>query len=76
MLSAQLRYSTRLAAPQQISSSGTEIVYAVSGASSTGQDTRGFGFVSTPSSHYSWQTANGGYADIPYAVYTITATLL
>jgi hypothetical protein len=63
-------------APPPISQTGTEIVYAVSGASSTGQDTRGFGFVSTPSSHYTWQTANGGYAVIPYAVYPITATLL
>jgi hypothetical protein len=63
-------------APQPISTSGTEIVYAVSGSSSTGQDTRGFGFVNTPSSHYTWQTANGGYAVIPYAVYTITATLV
>jgi hypothetical protein len=63
-------------APQPISTTGTEIVYAVSGASSTGRDTRGFGFVSTPSSHYAWQTVNGGYAVIPYAVYTITATLI
>jgi hypothetical protein len=64
------------AAPAPLSESGTEIVYAVSGNSQTGQDTRGFGFVSTPSAHYSWQTVSGGYADIPYAVYTITATLI
>src|SRR5438552_7200723 len=63
-------------APQPISTTGTEIVYAVSGTSSTGRDTRGFGFVSTPSSHYAWQTVNAGYAVIPYAVYTITATLI
>jgi hypothetical protein len=63
-------------APQPISTTGTEIVYAVSGTSSTGHDTRGFGFVSTPSAHYSWQTVNGGYAVIPYAVYTVTATLI
>jgi hypothetical protein len=63
-------------APQPISHTGTEIVYAISGTSSTGHDTRGFGFVSTPSSHYAWQTVNGGYAVIPYAVYTITATLI
>lgn len=63
-------------APQPISTTGTEIVYAVNGASSTGHDTRGFGFVNTPSSHYSWQTANGGYAVIPYAVYPVTATLI
>jgi hypothetical protein len=63
-------------APQPISTNGTEIVYAVSGTSSTGRDTRGFGFVNTPSSHYAWQNVNGGYAVIPYAVYTITATLI
>lgn len=63
-------------APPPISETGTEIVYAVSGASSTGRDTRGFGFVNTPSSHYTWQTVNGGYAVIPYAVDSITATLI
>jgi hypothetical protein len=63
-------------APPPVSQTGTEIVYAVSGTSSTGHDTRGFGFVNTPSSHYSWQTVNGGYAVIPYAVYTITPTLI
>src|ERR1700680_1679802 len=63
-------------APPPISQTGTEIVYAVSGAGSTGHDTRGFGFVSTPSPHYTWQTANGGYAVIPYAVYAITPTLI
>src|SRR5258708_1739610 len=56
-------------APPPISTNGTEIVYAVNGASSTGHDTRGFGFVNTPSSHYSWQTPNGGDAVIPYAAY-------
>lgn len=63
-------------APPVLSQSGTEIVYAVDGSSFTGVDTRGFGFVNTPASHYSWQTANGGYAVIPYATYTITATLI
>ncbi|SRR5579872_6005910 len=63
-------------APPPHSQTGTQIVYAVSGTSSTGRDTRGFGFVNTPSSHYSWQTPNGGYAVIPYAIYTITATLV
>jgi hypothetical protein len=63
-------------APAPISHTGTEIVYAVLDSSKTGQDTRGFGFVNTPSSHYTWQTANGGYAVIPYAVHTITATLI
>jgi hypothetical protein len=64
------------AIPQPISINGTEIIYAISGTSSTGRDTRGFGFVSTPSSHYTWQTPSGGYALIPYAVYPITATLI
>jgi hypothetical protein len=62
-------------APPPLSQTGTEVVYAINGSSGTGRDTRGFGFVSTPSPHYSWQTANGGYAVIPYAVYTITLTL-
>jgi hypothetical protein len=68
--------STAPVAPKAISQTGTEIVYAISGTSSTGHDTRGFGFVNTPSSHYSWQTVNGGYAVIPYAIHTITATLV
>lgn len=63
-------------APQPISQSGTEIMYAERGHSQTGLDTRGFGFVSTPSAHYSWQTYNGNYADIPYAPYEVTATLI
>lgn len=62
--------------PPALYTTGTEIVYAVSGTSTTGADTRGFGFVSTPAAHYTWQTPNGGYAVIPYAPYTITATLL
>jgi hypothetical protein len=68
--------ATAPVAPPVISQTGTEIIYAKTGSSSTGHDTRGFGFVNTPSSHYSWQTVNGGYAVIPYAVHTITATLI
>jgi len=68
--------SSAPAAPAVLFQNGTETVYAVNGASTTGLDTRGFGFVNTPSSHYSWQTPNGGYAVIPYAVYPITATLI
>jgi hypothetical protein len=68
--------STQLVAPPPVSTTGTEIVYAISGSSTTGRDTRGFGFVTTPSSHYSWQSVNNGYAVIPYAVYTVTATLV
>ena len=55
---------------------GTKIVYAANDTSTTGLDTRDFGFVSTPSSHYRWLTLNGGYAVIPDAVYSITATLI
>ena len=63
-------------APPIVSETGTEIIYAVSGSSASGRDTRGFGFVNTPSSHYSWQTPNNGYAVIPYAVHPVTATLV
>ena len=63
-------------APAPLYQSGTEIVYATSGASSTGLDTRTFGFVDTPSAHYTWQTPNGSYAVIPDAAYPITATLI
>lgn len=62
--------------PPVLSTSGTEVLYASSGSSTTGRDTRGFGFVTTPSPHYSWQTVNGGYAVIPYSVYTVTVTLV
>lgn len=68
--------SSEPVAPSVISTTGTEVVYAISGTSSTGRDTRGFGFVGTPSSHYSWQSVNGGYAVIPDAGYSITATLI
>lgn len=63
-------------APTPLYTMGTEIVYANNGTSMAGLDTRNFGFVSTPSSHYSWQTPNGGYAVIPDATYSIAATLI
>jgi hypothetical protein len=63
-------------APVPLYTTGTEIVYAVDGATTTGRDTRGYGFVSTPSAHFSWQTPSGGYAVIPYAPMAITATLI
>ncbi|HYL60058.1 MAG TPA: hypothetical protein VEU51_14400 [Candidatus Acidoferrales bacterium] len=63
-------------APAPLYTTGTEIVYAVNGSSTTGKDTRNFGFVATPSSHYTWQTLNGGYAVIPYAPYSVAATLI
>lgn len=63
-------------APPPITTTGTEIVYAISGTGTTGQDTRGFGFVNTRSAHYTWETPSGGYAVIPYAVHPITATLI
>jgi hypothetical protein len=62
--------------PTPLYTTGTEIVYATYGNITTGRDTRNFGFVSTPSSHYTWQTPNGGYAVIPDAEYTITATVI
>ena len=51
---------------------GTEQVYAASGSSTTGFDTRGYGYIDTPASHYSWVTesgtqANGGYQFIPFS---------
>ncbi len=55
---------------------GTEVVYAVSGSSTTGRDTGGFGFVDTPAAHYSWQTPNGAYEVIPDAPYSVSATLV
>jgi len=64
------------AIPQPISVIGTETTYAYTSTDKTGHDSRGFGFVSTPSAHYSWQSANGGYAVIPYAPYQVTATLI
>jgi hypothetical protein len=62
--------------PASLSQTGTETVYAFSDSGSTGRDSRGFGFVNTPSSHYSWQSVSGGYAVIPYSAYTITATII
>jgi len=56
--------------------SGTEIVYATNGSTTTGHDTRNFGFVDTPSSHYSWLTPNGGIAVISDAPYQIPITLI
>jgi hypothetical protein len=64
------------AAPSAIRQIGTETIYAVKGTSTTGRDSRGFGFVSTPSAHYAWQTLNGGYFVIPDAVYPMTMTLI
>jgi len=59
--------SAPMTAPAVLSVTGTETIYAISGASSTGRDSRGFGFVATPSSHYTWTTPSGGYATIPWA---------
>src|ERR1039457_3912358 len=64
------------AVPASLYQTGTEIVYADNGTNTTGRDSRNFGFVTTPSSHYTWQTPNAGYAVIPDAAYSITATLL
>jgi hypothetical protein len=66
--------------PQTCSGTSTtnpyELICATSGTSSTGRDTRGFGFVETPAPHYSWQTPNGVYAVIPDAPYAVAATLV
>ena len=59
-----------------ISIAGYEKTYAIAGSSKTGVDTRGFGFVSTPSAHYSWQTGSGGYAAIPFANYAMVVDLV
>ncbi len=64
-------------APTPLYTSGTQVVYAVSGSSTTGKDTAGnFGFVATPASHYTWQTPNNAYAVIPDAPYNVSATLI
>jgi len=63
-------------APPPLYQIGTEIVYAVSGSSRTGRDIRNFGFVATPSAHYTWETLNGGYVVIPDTVYPIHVTLI
>lgn len=71
--------STTTGAPPQpapLYTSGTEIVYAAGFLVTTGHDTRNFGFVAIPSSHYTWQSVNGAYADIPDSPYTIQATLI
>jgi hypothetical protein len=62
--------------PAPLYTSGTEIVYANGFLSNTGKDTRNFGFVATPSAHYSWQTVNGGYTNVPDAQQTIAVTLI
>ena len=59
-----------------LSTNGTEIIYASNGSSKTGRDTRGFGFVNTPSPHYSWQTTSGGYVVISDALLTVTVALV
>lgn len=61
-------------APPVLFVSGTEVVYGASGTSTTGIDSRGFGFVNTPSPHYTW-TNSGLYAVIPDSPYTVVATL-
>ncbi|HEY0794465.1 MAG TPA: hypothetical protein VGD64_01675 [Acidisarcina sp.] len=65
-----------IAVPPVLSTSGSEVIYAVAGSTKTGSDTRGFGFSSTPSAHYSWETPNGGYAVISYSNYVFTASLI
>ena len=64
------------AAPAALSENGTEVVYATNGTSATGRDSRNFGFVETPSAHYTWQTPNGGIAVIPDSPTPVPVTLL
>jgi hypothetical protein len=51
-------------APAPIEQLGNETVYANNGTNLTGSDIRGYGFVSTPSAHVTWTTANGTHAVI------------
>ena len=57
----------------------TEQVYAASGTSTTGHDTRGFGYVDVQASHYTWTTPQchspGCGQPIPFAPYNLTVTL-
>ncbi len=63
-------------APAQIAVNGTQIVYAQLGTSTTGRDSRGFGFVNTLASHYTWSTPNNTYTVIPDAKFTLSASLV
>jgi len=64
-----------VSAPPVLSTTGYEVIYAVAGASQTGVDTRGFGFVNTPSAHYSWATPNGGYNVIGDSTFSFSVNL-
>jgi hypothetical protein len=61
--------------PRMISTSAYEVVYASNGKSNTGLDKRGFGFVNTPTAHYTWETPNGGYAVIGNSNYVFSVIL-
>lgn len=74
-------------AQSPIATNGTEVIYATSGPSKTGRDTRGFGFIDTPAPHFTWQSVdqpcggtfpsfNACYYVIPYAPFTFTLTVL
>lgn len=69
-----------ITAPPVIATVGYETEYALNPnnppGGTTGRDTRGFGYVDTPSPHYSWQTTNGAYYVIPDASYLVSATLV
>lgn len=45
----------------------TEQVYAASGSSTTGHDTRGFGYVDIQASRFTWQSSNNATYVIPDA---------
>lgn len=65
-----------LRTPPVLSTSGFETIYASEGTSKTGTDGRGFGFVSTPSAHYSWETPNGAYSVIGDSTHVFAVNLV
>lgn len=57
------------------SPANSEQVYAVSGTSTTGHDSRGFGYVDIQASHFTWQTSSelnvNGYPGTNNSIYVI-----
>lgn len=52
--------------PPILSTVGTEQIYAVNGPATIGHDTRGYGFIAYPASHYVWTTDIVYYTCAPY----------
>jgi hypothetical protein len=67
------------AAPAPLYVNGTQTVYADNGTNQTGSDTAlagtDKGFVTSPSSHYSWQSASAQIFVIPKAPYSFSVPL-